>query len=95
MNRILLRNFSHKLVLSLFILSSIYFLICGKFGILEQFNIKQEFYSKKLELVELEQEVLLLDKKLKDRIKDDFYIEKIAREDLGMGYPGETLFLKV
>ena len=68
------------------------FFIWSEFGLLKHYEMNKELHSCKQRFCALKKEVKLLEQEIVNVKNDSFYIEKMAREDLGMGYKGEILY---
>ena len=93
MQRIIAKKFLYKFLILCIAIFSLSFLTWSEFGLIKHFRIKKEFCKKQHELIALQKEVKKLKKKLTAWKTDPFYIEKMAREELCMGYPNEVVYL--
>jgi cell division protein FtsB len=80
------------IIIGFFVFAS-YFFVYGEFGIARYYDLKQEISVKKVALASLKKEILYVAQELRAWKSDPFYLEKMAREDLGMGYKNEFMYL--
>jgi cell division protein FtsB len=78
------------LVLEMFAFGYVY--ICGKNGLQSLRKYKNVVIDLKKNITQLDQEVAFLEKEIHVWQSDDFYKEKIAREQLQMARKGDELF---
>lgn len=93
LKRVFARDFLYKFILINVVIVCISFFIWGEFGLVKHFYLNREYAQKRQELVVLQQEVARLEEKLAAWQTDLFYVEKMAREELGMAYPNETVYI--
>lgn len=72
--------------------SSIYFLIFSNIGFVRYHNLKSEFDYKVKKLKIIENEIKHIEKEVDGWKNDSYYVEKMAREELGMGHPNEIIY---
>jgi len=65
----------------------------GEFGIAKHYGLQRELNDKKIELLALRDEVTGIEREIDRWKKDSFYLEKMAREELGLGGKGEVVYL--
>lgn len=94
MKRVKVSSLVYQLVLGLFVSFSCYLFICGEFGIIKHYFVKKEVESKQRELLLLQNEIGEIQDDLHDWQHDPFYLEKMAREELGMGYRDEIVYVR-
>jgi len=88
-----IKNFLYKtIIISLFTFFSC-FLVWSEFGLVKHYLMANNVSKKKNELFLIKKEVKALEKEIINWKTDSFYLEKMAREELGMGYEGEVLYL--
>lgn len=92
MKRIHLTNLVYKSLLVVLICSTLYFLVSGDVGITKYYAMKNEVVVQERELRSLKRRVNKLELTLADWNANNFYLEKMAREELCMGYPGEIIY---
>jgi cell division protein FtsB len=68
-------------------------LIFGNNGILRYFAVKKEIVHQKYKVVKLKSKIEELNTKIALWGQNDFELEKMAREELQMGYPDEKVYL--
>jgi cell division protein FtsB len=78
------------LVLEMFAFGYVY--VCGKNGLQSLHKHKSAVVDLKKNIMQLDQEVASLEKEIYVWQSDDFYKEKIAREQLQMARKGDELF---
>ena len=71
----------------------LFFLVFGEWGLLHYHRLSEERRSLEERSQALQRENELLREKIYRISKDDRYLEKIAREDLGLARKGEIIFL--
>lgn len=71
----------------------LFFLVFGEWGLLHYQRLADERRSLEERSQALQRENELLREKIYRISKDDRYLEKIAREDLGLAKKGEIIFL--
>ena len=71
----------------------LFFLVFGEWGLLHYQRLSEERRSLEQRSQALQRENELLREKIYRITKDDRYLEKIAREDLGLAKKGEIIFL--
>jgi len=85
-----------KIVMRMFLMLEMvafgYVYVCGKNGLQSLHKHKNSVIDLKKNIVQLDQEVALLEKEIHVWQSDDFYKEKIAREQLQMARKGDELF---
>lgn len=69
-----------------------YIYVCGKNGLQALYNHENMVMNIKKDIMSLDGEVALLEKEINVWQFDDFYKEKIAREQLQMARKGDELF---
>lgn len=87
-----LERFFYKAVLTGLVGIFFYFLIFSEIGFVRYLDSKRELDLKQNELVALRTEITNLEREIDDWQADSFYLEKIARQDLGMGRKGEVAY---
>ncbi|MCK4517393.1 septum formation initiator family protein [Candidatus Babeliales bacterium] len=92
MKRIQLDSFLYKTVLTVLVSVFFYFLIFSEIGFVRYLDAKKQFDCKQDELVALTTEIENLEQEIEDWKSDSFYLEKIARQELGMGRKGEVVY---
>ena len=65
--------------------------IFGEQGVLELFRYKSEAGRLEVEIAQLEAECLGLEREIRSLRTNPLALERIAREELGLGLPGEVL----
>ena len=75
------------------ILFNIYFFLFGNVGLFVQRRQKQDLYALEHKILLLEKSVDLIGKNISNLLNDDFYIEKVARQDLQMGLEDEIVYV--
>lgn len=93
MKRILIRSLLYKLILSGFLVFAVYFFLWGEFGIVRHYHVQQELYQKQQELLVLKKDLKGIEQELEKWKNDPFYLEKMAREELGMGRKDEVVYI--
>jgi cell division protein FtsB len=93
MKRYTIKDLVYKLVLFGFVFFCCSFFVFGEYGIVRHFSINKELYEKQRELSSLSDEIKALKQELVSWKTDPYYMEKIAREELGMGYKDEVVYL--
>ena len=93
MKRIRLSSFTYKMFLSCFISFFFYFFIFSEFGLIRHYATSLEFQARVREICAFKREVAQLEQEIVKWKKDPFYVEKMAREELGMGYQDEIVYL--
>ena len=68
-------------------------LVFGTQGVDRYFEVKNEIKIQKDKIVRLNNKIADLNNKITSWLSDDFELEKMAREELQMGYPSEKLYL--
>ncbi|MCF7799807.1 septum formation initiator family protein [Candidatus Babeliales bacterium] len=69
-------------------------MIFSDIGILKYFEVKKEISEQQDKIIRLENKVRETKNKIAAWQEDDFYLEKMAREDLQMGYLDELIYIK-
>ena len=80
-------------ILFIFVVALINFVVLGQLGIIHYFEIKKEISSEKNKYSKLEKKIEKLNKKIECWKKDDFELEKMARQDLQMGFANEKVYI--
>ncbi|MFA5074794.1 MAG: septum formation initiator family protein [Candidatus Babeliales bacterium] len=70
-------------------------MIFSDIGILKYFAVKKEICNQQNKIIKLKNKIKEIKNKISDWQEDDFYLEKMAREDLQMGYPDELIYVKL
>lgn len=91
MKKKIFTNILKKILIIAFIVYFVFTLIKQQQTLNSYANQKAK-YNEDIEVAEDEQEEL---QKTKDNINSDEYIEKVAREKLGMYYPNEKVYIDV
>ncbi len=85
-----------KAMMRLFLIAEMitfgYIYVCGKNGLQSLYNHQNMVMDIKQDIMFLDQEVVLLEKEINVWQSDDFYKEKIAREQLQMARRDDELF---
>jgi len=68
------------------------FLVWGDVGLMRYQKVKQEVEKKEQKLCVLRKELKNIEETILRWKSSPFVIEKMAREELAMGYPGEKVF---
>jgi cell division protein FtsB len=93
MKRVLVRDLIYRSLLGAMTLFFLYSIMWSDVGFVKYFSIKREIVAKRAEVAELS----LQRDELKGRIeawqRSPFYLEKVAREELGMGNRKEIVYL--
>jgi len=85
-------KFLYTCSLGLVAASSIYFLVFSNIGLVRYYNLKSEFDEKITKFKIVESEIRNIEKEVEGWRNDSFYVEKMAREELGMGHPNEIVY---
>jgi cell division protein FtsB len=93
MKRYTVKDLVYKFALSGFGLFCCFFFIFGEYGIVRHFSVNKELHEKQRELSSLSDEIKALKQELLSWKADPYYMEKVAREELGMGYKDEVVYL--
>ncbi|MBD3273471.1 hypothetical protein GF385_03930 [Candidatus Dependentiae bacterium] len=88
--RLILRS----LILFFLILFCMYSIFLSSSGLKSYFREKGEIEIKKKKIYKLENKIKELQKSIKRLQEKEFELEKLARQDLLMGSPGETVYLE-
>ena len=91
--RVRISSLLYQSVLLVFIASSLYFLVWSEFGLSRHYVANQGLRRSKLRFLVLKREVAGLEREIVAWKTDPFYLEKVAREELGMGYRDEVVYL--
>ncbi|MBU1008241.1 septum formation initiator family protein [Candidatus Dependentiae bacterium] len=91
MNRIELYNLLYKSLFSGFIVFCVYFLIWSDIGLVRYYSLKSQIETRKRDLLTLRREIWAIEGAVDRWKKNPFFLEKMAREELGMGYPNEKV----
>jgi cell division protein FtsB len=67
--------------------------VWSEFGLLQHYTVGQELASKQQELISMRSEIDSIKQEIACWKSDPFYLEKMAREELGMGYKNEVMYL--
>lgn len=85
-----------KVMMRLFLIAEMitfgYIYVCGKNGLQALYNHQNMVIDLKKDITSLDGEVALLEKEIEVWQSDDFYKEKIAREQLQMARKSDELF---
>lgn len=93
MNRIAIANFVYKaIIIGLFSIFAC-FLVWSEFGLIKHYSMGNSLKAKRKELVVLKNKIATLEHEIENWKRDKFYLEKMAREELCMGYDGEMVYL--
>jgi len=87
-----LERFLYKVILAGLVVTFLYFLIFSEIGFVRYLDAKKQLDCKQHELVALTTEIKNLEQEIEDWKADSFYLEKIARQELGMGHKGEVVY---
>ncbi|MCK4651128.1 septum formation initiator family protein [Candidatus Babeliales bacterium] len=71
------------------------FIIWGNLGIVNYFDNKKKIELEKNKIVKLEQKIKILKGDIEEFLGDDFELQRMAREDLQMGFVDEKVYLLV
>jgi len=93
MKRILVKSIIYRSILGIFSLSALTFFIGGEFGLKRHYQVRTELSEKRQLLLALANEVKEIKQKIAQWKSDPFYLEKMAREELGMGRRSERVYL--
>lgn len=69
------------------------FIIWGDNGFIKYLQLENEISQEKAKIEKKEKSIAVLEKKIKKWEKDDFELEKMAREDLQMGMANERVYI--
>lgn len=83
----------YKTIIGSICLFSSFFFVWGEFGLLRHYEEKQLLVEKQHSLLALKKEIGVVDQELYDWKTDTFYLEKMAREELGMGHKDEVVYV--
>lgn len=83
----------YQTIICLLVLFSSTFFICSDFGIIKHYQASCQVDEAHHDLNALKKEIVLIEKEIYNWKTDSFYVEKMAREDLGMGYRDEIVYL--
>ncbi len=71
----------------------LYSIIFNRMGVNGYLQMKREIEREKNKILKIETEIKELDENIQSWNSSDFELEKMARQDLQMGYPGEHVYL--
>ena len=91
--RISLVNILQNLVFIFLVIDFAHSMIWSDVGFLRYHKLKSKLEEKQVELQQLEQEVVVVQKDIYRWETDNFYSQKMAREELQMGYSDEVVYL--
>lgn len=86
----IVRSFIFIFLYSFFLNSMIF----SDIGILKYFEVKKELCDQQSKIIKLKNKIKETKNKIVVWQKDDFYLEKMAREELQMGYADELIYVK-
>jgi len=92
MKRVLLNSLLYKVTLACLAAFFIYFLIWSDIGVVRHCSIRKQIEAMKSDFLALQSEVKELEGTIVAWESSPFYLEKMAREELGMGYPDEIVY---
>lgn len=92
MKRIRVYGLTYQAIFSGFILFCAYFLIWSDIGLLRYYSVKRQIGVRKREFLALRQEMRGIEGEVAKWESNPFYLVKMAREELGMGYPDEKVY---
>jgi len=82
----------YRVIFSGSVLFCAYFLIWSDVGLFRYYAVKKQIEVRKREFSALRQEVQEIEGEIAKWESNPFYLEKMAREELGMGYPDEKVY---
>lgn len=88
-----LKNFFRMIILFGLGVLFLYSIAFSKMGIKSYLKVKNEIEIEKNKMLEIESEIKKLEQDIYCWNSSDFELEKMARQDLQMGYPGEHVYL--
>ena len=91
--RVRLRDISYRVLIIGLGLGFVYSLIWSDTGLVRYYSVKQEIVSEQICVDRLHGEVKQIEAKIDNWQKNPFFLEKMAREELGMGCRGEKVYL--
>lgn len=93
MKRVRINSLVYKTLLSGAFLFFFYCFVWSDFGLIKHYAVSCQVRASRASLVMLKKDINLLERTVCSWKSDPFYLEKIAREELGMGYKDEVLYL--
>ncbi|MFC1894771.1 septum formation initiator family protein [Candidatus Dependentiae bacterium] len=88
-----IKVFVRYIILVIFSVVCIKSIVFGDQGLNKYFNIKNEIEIESGKILRLEKKIIVLSRQINNWLKDDFELEKMAREELQMGYANEKVYL--
>ena len=92
MKRVVFRNLFYNTIFTGLAIFCIYFLIWSDVGLLKSYSVSRQITFHHKELMVLKREVKDIKMAIEAWESNPFYLEKMAREELGMGYPDEIVY---
>jgi cell division protein FtsB len=93
MKRVLVRDLVYRSLLVVMTLFFLYSIIWSDIGFIKYYSIKREIGVKRAEVGALRHERDEIRERIDAWKNSPFYLEKAAREDLGMGGKSEVVYL--
>jgi cell division protein FtsB len=88
-------SLTRKLLIGVFILVALYFvssLILGEMGVVKYYRMKKQYSSLNEEISQLKTDNAKLVKSVNALKTDPAYLERLARDKLGLARPGEIVY---
>ena len=76
-----------------FVAFAIYSFIWSDIGVLRHHQDQDDLLKTKSEVCVLKKEISKIERQIAKLDSDKFYVQRMAREDLQMGYPDEVLYI--
>ena len=93
MKRIRVKSVAYQTILTGLAVFFLYLLTWSDIGVVRYYSLHKQVATKEAELVLLHRDVKKIQTAIANWQSDPFYLEKMAREELGMGYPDEVVYL--
>ena len=87
------KKFFRIIIVLIFACCLIGSIVVGEMGIEHYFGVKQEIVIQKDKVSKLENIIKNLENKIETFLVDDFELERMAREELQMGFADERVYL--
>lgn len=86
-------SIAYKLILFSLVIIFTYFIVYGEVGLYAYYSSKEQVEKEKTKLVKVCKQIDDLEQEVANWNSDNFYLEKMAREDLCMGHKDEIIYL--